>query len=61
MPDITGEYYPQKGEIDLMKYYNYELDKISGKIIPVSKIEERSIVTEKDILLLLWLTKLKLL
>lgn len=27
MPETSGEYYPKTGEIDLMKYYNYEFDK----------------------------------
>jgi hypothetical protein len=61
MPDSKGEYYPQKGEIDLMKYYNYEYDKITNKRIPVEKMEERSVATEQDLILLLWLTKIKIL
>ncbi|MBF4516839.1 hypothetical protein IRZ71_10805 [Flavobacterium sp. ANB] len=59
MKEISGEYYPKSGEIDLMKYYNYENDK-TGRRIPVSKIEERSVATEKDIMILIWLTKLKI-
>ncbi|WP_258932141.1 hypothetical protein [Flavobacterium oreochromis] len=43
-----------------MKYYNYEFDKTTGKRIFVPKIEERSIATEKDIMILIWLTKIKI-
>ncbi|MFK7059799.1 hypothetical protein V3Q90_06640 [Flavobacterium oreochromis] len=60
MPETSGEYYPNTGEIDLMKYYNYEFDKTTGKRIFVPKIEERSIATEKDIMILIWLTKIKI-
>jgi hypothetical protein len=58
---MSGEYYPQKGEIDLMKYYNYEYDKTTNRRIPVEKIEERSVATEQDLMMLIWLTKIKIL
>jgi hypothetical protein len=61
MKEMSGEYYPQKGEIDLMKYYNYEYDKTTNRRIPVEKIEERSVATEQDLMMLIWLTKIKIL
>jgi len=53
-----GEYYP-KGprEIDLMKYYNSK-DK-NGKFVSASDLN-RTVASEKDVLGLVWLTKLKI-
>ncbi|GEM59214.1 hypothetical protein B0A78_07975 [Flavobacterium columnare NBRC 100251 = ATCC 23463] len=57
-PNTLGEYYPTSGEIDLMKYY-HSLDP-NNKLVsrPDSK---RTIAAEKDVLSLIWLTKLKFL
>ncbi|UTN02713.1 hypothetical protein L0669_15420 [Flavobacterium bizetiae] len=49
MPESSGENYPLKGEVDLMKYYNN--DRIKDK--------SRTIAAEKDVLGLIWLTKIK--
>lgn len=49
MPESSGENYPAKGEVDLMKYYNN--DRIKDK--------SRTIAAEKDVLGLIWLTKIK--
>ncbi|WP_157885951.1 hypothetical protein [Chryseobacterium glaciei] len=46
-----GEDYPLSGEIDVMKYYNKE---------PRIKDRTRMVAAEKDVLGLLWLTKLKI-
>jgi hypothetical protein len=51
MPSTSGEYYPVSGEVDLMKYYHNE---------PNPKTFSRSIAAERDVLGLLWLTKLKI-
>jgi hypothetical protein len=57
MPETSGEYYPKTGEIDVMKYYNTH-DK-AGYFIAGSDLK-RTIATEKDVLSLIWLTKLKI-
>ena len=49
MPETSGENYPTSGEVDLMKYYNN--DRIKDKL--------RTFAAEKDVLGLIWLTKLK--
>ncbi len=59
MKEYFGEYYPREGEIDLMKYYNYEMN-VMDRRITVNMKEERSIAAEKDVLGLIWLTKIKL-
>ncbi|WP_407480997.1 hypothetical protein [Elizabethkingia meningoseptica] len=46
-----GENYPQQGEIDIMKYYNNE---------PNPKDHLRLVAAEKDVLGLIWLTKIKI-
>ncbi|ABQ06273.1 hypothetical protein [Flavobacterium johnsoniae] len=57
MPETSGEYYPKNGEIDLMKYYN-TTDK-AGKFVAGADLK-RTIAAEKDVLGLIWLTKLKI-
>lgn len=49
--DTNGENYPLNGEIDVMKYYNKS---------PRIKDRKRTVANEKDVLGLLWLTKLKI-
>lgn len=49
MPETSGENYPNQGEVDLMKYYNN--DRIKDKL--------RTVAAEKDIMGLIWLTKIK--
>ncbi|MBF6654009.1 hypothetical protein C3B47_14215 [Flavobacterium columnare] len=56
--DTDGEYYPKTGEIDLMKYYHNLYDK-QGRAISTSDLR-RTVVSEKDVLSLLWLTKFKI-
>ncbi|OXG06459.1 DUF4280 domain-containing protein [Flavobacterium araucananum] len=51
MSETSGEYYPKKGEIDLMKYYNNE---------PNPKDITRLVASERDVLSLIWLTKIKI-
>ncbi len=51
MKDTSGENSPDSGAIDLMKYYNNDPKYIDYK---------RASSSEKDILGLLWLTKLDL-
>ncbi len=51
MEHTKGEEYPKLGEIDLMKYYNND---------PIVYDYSRIIANEKDVLGLIWLTKLKL-
>ncbi|WP_278553705.1 hypothetical protein [Elizabethkingia bruuniana] len=46
-----GENYPQKGEIDIMKYYNNE---------PNPKDYSRLVAAEKDVLGLIWLAKIEI-
>lgn len=55
--ETAGEYYPVTGEIDLMKYYNSKDP--SGKKI-TSPDNSRTVVAEKDVIGLIWLTKLKI-
>ncbi len=55
--ELSGEYYPKNGEIDLMKYYNSKDP--NGKKIAAPDTK-RVIVAEKDVLGLIWLTKIKL-
>jgi hypothetical protein len=50
MTETSGENYPISGEVDLMKYYNN--DTIKDKL--------RTIASEKDVLGLIWLTKIKI-
>ena len=50
-----GEYYPSKGEIDLMKYYHTRNPK--GNIVAYPD-KTRTVASEKDVLGLLWLTKM---
>ncbi|WP_165769829.1 hypothetical protein [Flavobacterium araucananum] len=50
MPEISGENYPVSGEVDLMKYYNN--DRIKDTL--------KTIASEKDVLGLIWLTKIKI-
>ena len=49
MEETKGENTPKTGEIDLMKYYN-----------DYSNYKDRIIANEKDVISLLWLTKLEL-
>lgn len=50
--ETDGEDYPVNGgEIDVMKYYNKE---------PRIKYFDRTVASEKDVLGLVWLTKLKI-
>jgi hypothetical protein len=51
MPETSGENYPTQGEVDLMKYYNNE---------PNPKDMTRLVAAEKDVLSLIWLTKIKI-
>ncbi len=51
MEDFTGENYPKSGEIDLMKYYNGYF---------YSSFYNRIVANEKDVLGLIWLTKMEL-
>ena len=56
-PSSFGEYYPTTGEIDLMKYYH--------SLSPENKIiaypdSSRTVASEKDILGLLWLSKIEI-
>ncbi|OEJ99086.1 hypothetical protein A8C32_07880 [Flavivirga aquatica] len=51
MEETSGENYPFSGEIDLMKYYNNS---------PTRYDYNRVISSEKDVLSLLWLTKIEL-
>ncbi|XZF14362.1 hypothetical protein ACTHGU_21480 [Chitinophagaceae bacterium MMS25-I14] len=60
MPGTLGEYYPQAGEIDLMKYYHYEKDPVTKKSKYVPLLYRRSVAAEKDVLGLIWLTKIKI-
>ena len=48
MEETKGENYPKTGEVDLMKYYHNDLG-----------VKER-IVDKKDVLSLIWLTKIEL-
>jgi len=57
MSETSGEYYPKNGEIDVMKYYN-TLDK-AGKFVSGPDLK-RTVAAEKDVLGLIWLTKLKI-
>jgi hypothetical protein len=58
MTETSGEYYPKSpNEIDLMKYYNSN-DK-NGNFIAGSD-SNRLIASEKDVLGLIWLTKIKI-
>jgi hypothetical protein len=50
MPESSGEEYPKKGEIDLMKYYNNTPNPID---------QTRLIAAVDDVLSLIWLTKIK--
>lgn len=50
--DTHGENYPAFGEIDLMKYYNGDKPK---------DFHKRIIATERDVLGLIWLSKIKIL
>lgn len=52
-----GEYYPSKGEIDLMKYYHTRNPK--GNIVAYPD-KTRTVASEKDVLGLLWLTKMNI-
>ena len=56
-PSSFGEYYPTTGEIDLMKYYH--------SLSPENKIiaypdSSRTVASEKDLLGLLWLSKIEI-
>lgn len=59
-PGIAGEYYPEEGEIDLMKYYSQKIDAKTGDRIPVISKFGRSIAASEDVIGLLWLTKLEI-
>ena len=52
-----GEYYPSTGEIDLMKYYHTRNPK--GDIVAYPD-KTRTVASEKDVLGLLWLTKMNI-
>jgi len=52
-----GEYYPSTGEIDLMKYYHTKDPK--GNIVAYPD-KTRTVASEKDVLGLLWLTKMNI-
>ena len=58
MPETSGEYYPKSpNEIDLMKYYNSKDEKGNFVAGPDSS---RLIASEKDVLGLIWLTKIEI-
>lgn len=59
-PYISGEYYPESGEIDLMKYYKQKINKTTGRPEPVLLKYQRSVAAQEDVLGLLWLTKLEI-
>ncbi|CAA0206709.1 hypothetical protein [Tenacibaculum maritimum] len=49
--------YPKTGEIDIMPYYN---DNIYGNEYYQHNYHKRRVASQKDVLSLLWLTKLEL-